>query len=74
MVYTENAVFCFYDYNALIISDINHSKNEDRLNIIGYSDRGLLFVVFVERHTNSIRIISARFANKKERLFYELKK
>ncbi len=40
--------------------------------IIGAVDpHGVLLVVYTERHENTIRIISARKANKKERHLYQ---
>jgi len=61
----------FYDPNALEAHDTEHSGDEDRFVIIGYSARRLLFVVFAQRLGNMIRIISARKPTPTERALYE---
>jgi uncharacterized DUF497 family protein len=61
----------FYDPNALEGSDPEHSEDEDRFVIIGYSTRRLLFVIFAQRHADVIRIISARPPTRTERELYE---
>lgn len=61
----------FYDPNALEGKDAEHSTNEVRFFIIGYSTSRLLFAVFAERHGNVIRIISARPPTPEERKLYE---
>jgi uncharacterized protein len=61
----------FYDPYALEGYDTRHSASESRFVIIGLSSRRLLYVVYVERTADIIRIISARKANKSEQRFYE---
>jgi uncharacterized DUF497 family protein len=61
----------FYDPNALEVHDTEHSGNEDRFVIIGYSVNRLLFVVFAQRLDDVIRIISARKPTPAERDLYE---
>lgn len=61
----------FYDPNALEAKDHEHSGDEDRFVIIGYSVKRLLFVVFAQRYGDVIRIISARPPTSKERKLYE---
>lgn len=61
----------FYDPNAVETEDTQHSVDEKRFSIIGYSTRRLLFVVFAERHGDVIRIISARRPTPSERKAYE---
>jgi len=61
----------FYDPNALEGSDQEHSGDEGRFVIIGYSVKRLLFVVFAQRHGDVIRIISARPPTPTERKLYE---
>lgn len=61
----------FYDPNALEGHDTEHSGDEDRFFIIGYSANRLLFVVFAQRLGNMIRIISARKPTPTERDLYE---
>jgi uncharacterized protein len=61
----------FYDPNALEGEDVEHSFDEARFFIIGYSTRRLLFVIFAERRGDLIRIISARPPTAAERRLYE---
>lgn len=61
----------FYDPNALEVYDAQHSSDEARFVIIGYSTSRLLFVVFAERRRDMIRIISARPPTPSERKLYE---
>ena len=61
----------FYDPNALETEDTEHSVDEPRFSIVGYSTRRILFVVFAERHRDIIRIISARPPIPSERKAYE---
>ncbi|HYW72065.1 MAG TPA: BrnT family toxin [Pyrinomonadaceae bacterium] len=58
----------FYDPNAVELEDTAHSVNEARFVIIGYSTNRMLYVVFAERVSNVIRIISrGRRRRQKER-------
>jgi len=67
----EDAVTAFSDPLSLTILDPLHSQGESRLVLIGKSQAGrLLVVVHVER-SDSIRLISARSATRKERKTYE---
>lgn len=67
----EEAETVFYDDNAYLADDINHSFSEDRFLIIGESYRERkLFVCYCYRQKDIIRLISARLANKKEREVY----
>ena len=61
----------FYDPNALEVEDAEHSNDESRFVIIGYSTTRMLYVVFAERHRDVIRIISARPPTASERRLYE---
>ncbi len=59
--------------NGLILElyDFEHSIEEDRIISIGPILRGTIVVVSVERDDgNTISIISARFATKKEQTLY----
>lgn len=58
----------FDDVNALVISDPEHSKDEERFIILGFSlQANLLVVCHCYRASESvIRIISARKATKNE--------
>ena len=66
------AATVFDDENALIAHDPDHSKEEDRFIIIGFSESvKLLIVCHCYRSDDSvIRIISARKASRKERKIY----
>ena len=67
----KEAVSVFLDPMALRIHDPDHSTSEDRWIMLGLSfSLNLLVVVFVEREEKTIRIISARKANRKERENY----
>jgi len=67
----EEAATVFADPLATIFSDPDHSEDETRELIVGYSDRGrLLIVSFTERPPN-LRIISARVATPNERRIHQ---
>lgn len=68
----EEAKTVFYDEQALLEYDENHSENEDRFRILGFSDEGnILIVVHCIREESIIRIISSRKATTKEKVGYE---
>ena len=68
----NKAVEVFFDPNAVEGFDAEHSDEEDRFYIIGFSSRRLLFVVYAERlQDDVIRIISARKAEGKKQKEYE---
>ena len=64
----EEARTVFYDENALLIDDPEHSQEEERFIILGLSKRAnLLVVCHCYRASDTvIRIISARKATKNE--------
>jgi hypothetical protein len=64
----EEAKTVFYDENALVIDDPDHSESEDRFIILGLSNRtNLLVVCHCYRASDTvIRIISARKATSTE--------
>ena len=67
----EEASTAFADALAAIFPDPEHSDDEDREILVGYSERErLLIVSFTERPPN-LRIISARIANPAERRNHE---
>ncbi|MCM1496313.1 MAG: BrnT family toxin [Bacteroides sp.] len=70
----QEAQTVFYDVDALVINDPEHSEEEDRFIILGLSRRANLLVVchcYRESDT-TIRIISARKATATEaRQYYE---
>ncbi len=72
----EEAKTVFYDEDALVIPDPEHSLDEERFIIMGRSSKPrTLVVVHCFRKTgSSIRIISARRAGTKEQQPYLKKK
>lgn len=69
----EEAKSVFFDEGALVAADPDHSAEEDRFLIIGFSIHlRVLLVCFCDRQDNHvIRIISARKASKKEQRQYK---
>ncbi len=69
----EEAQTVFYDEEALIIDDPEHSEEEERFIILGFSKKAKLLVVChcYRKDDSVIRIISARKATKTERNQYE---
>ena len=69
----EEAASVFFDEEALMIPDPDHSQQEERFLLLGYSEYAKLLVVcHCYRESNVIRIISARKANKREsNTYYE---
>ncbi len=61
-------LFASGDY--LEVFDTAHSELEERFIAIGPIDRGIVLVVWTERDEETIRIISARFATKREQRLY----
>jgi uncharacterized DUF497 family protein len=68
----EEASAVFFDEGARVAADPDHSDDEDRFLIVGFSIRArLLLVCFCERREGDrIRIISARKATRKETAAY----
>lgn len=62
----------FFDSDKKLLIDTQHSASEPRYILIGqtYISDKVLFVVFIIRH-DSVRVISARPLNKKERKLYD---
>lgn len=69
----DEAKAVFFDENAVVIHDPEHSDDEERFVILGLSMVArLLIVCHCFRHKDSvIRIISARKATKKESIQYQ---
>ncbi len=67
------AMTVFYDDNALLFDDPDHSTDEDRFLIIGISASMRLCIVShcYRGRDERIRIISARKATKNETDFYQ---
>ena len=67
----EEAKTVFVDDYSRIFDDIEHSDEEFREIIFGYSNKNRLLVVSFTERNDKIRIISARKVNKNERKLYE---
>ena len=63
-IYFEDAARIFLDENRIEDYDELHSDYEERIKVIGKVDE-ILFVIYTERG-EKYRLISARYANKKE--------
>ena len=73
----EEARTAFYDENAMQFHDPDHSDDEDRFILLGLSIRLRAVVVChcFRRTETSIRIISARVANRaEERAYWEMRR
>jgi len=71
----EEATTCFADPNGFEVEDVKHSRQEKRFKRLGLSVLGrVLHVVYTVRRDQNgketIRIISARQASRKERQAY----
>lgn len=68
----QEAKTVFYDEEALVIDDPEHSEQEDRFIILGLSNQANLLVVChcCRASDTVIRIISARKATKTESKYY----
>jgi len=69
----DEAKSVFYDDNARLIHDPDHSEEEERFLILGLSEKlNMLVVCHCYRENDEIiRIISARKATKNEKMQYE---
>lgn len=67
----EEAVSVFADPHELMISDPDHSIDEDRFVSVGQSELDRLLVVGYTERGSKIRIIFARRATWLERIDYE---
>ena len=67
----EEAATVFYDPLVLVMPDIEHSQEEERWIALGKSIRQILLVVVHTEDERTIRIVSARRAEPKERRQYE---
>jgi len=68
----QDAISAFFDEHSISRVDTRKDYGEERIQILGMSDIGVLIVAFTERYENTIRIISARTPSKRERRCYEL--
>lgn len=72
----EEAKTVFFDDNARLIPDPEHSISEERFIILGLTNKLILLVVVhtYKENNDIIRIISARKATKSEsKYYYEVK-
>jgi len=67
----EEASTAFQDTLSLTIDDPLHSIDEERVVLIGMSNKNRSLVVVHTERGDNIRIISAKKATKKERKNYE---
>jgi hypothetical protein len=67
----EEAVTIFADPHLLLTEDFGHSQGEEREWAIGETDEGAVIVVVFTMRGESIRVISAREATKRECQRYE---
>lgn len=67
----EEAATVFRDTLSLTGSDPDHSVDEERFVIFGLSANARLLVVSHAERDDTIRIISARTADSRERTIYE---
>ena len=68
----EEAVTVFADLLSLTVPDEGHSRiGDDRFATIGISNRGRLLVVIHSDTGDTVRIVSARRATRRERRDYE---
>jgi len=63
----EEAATAFADSRSITITDPDHSDEEERYVLLGLSYRGNMLVVVHTERGDSVRIISARKATKRER-------
>ncbi len=67
----EEAATAFGDALSVTIFDPDHSEDEDRFILLGQTYAGRLVVVVHTDRRQTVRIISARLATKRERRDYE---
>jgi uncharacterized protein len=65
------AMTVFDDLLSITVPDRDHSIEEQRFLLLGLSGRGRLLVVAHTERGDTIRLISARRANRRERRKYE---
>lgn len=67
----EEAATIFSDESSITIADPLHSAMEERFVTIGASESGKILVVVATERGDSLRLISARPASRRERKQYE---
>ncbi len=67
-----DAIHVFIDKDRIEKLDARRHYNEDRWETLGITEFGVLVIIYTERNEgNTVRIISARKANKRERKYYK---
>lgn len=66
-----DAIHVFLDEERVERKDTRKSYGEDRYQTLGKTEFGVLFVIYTVREVDTIRVISARKANSRERKAYE---
>ena len=71
----EEAQTVFFDEQALLVADPDHSEHEERFILLGLSSalRTLVVCHCYRREGGVIRLISARRADRQERELYEVR-
>ena len=67
----QEAATAFGDPFSATIADPDHSEDEDRYVLLGETYQGRLVVVVHTDREETVRIISARLASRRERKSYE---
>ncbi len=67
----EEAMTVLGDPLSITLPDPDHSREEDRLLLLGRSAAGRLLIVAITEREESVRIISARPMTPRERRTYE---
>ena len=65
-----DAILIFLDTDRIEREGTRQNYGESRFQTIGTTEQGIMFVIYTERAGNTIRIISARKANSRERKHY----
>ena len=65
------AATAFADPLSITVPDPEHSEGEERFLLLGLSHRGRLLVISHTERDDTIRLISARRANRREQTAYE---
>lgn len=61
----------FFNRPLIVSGDPKHSTSERRFAAFGSTDAGRLLAIIFAKRKKSLRVISARDMNRKERKFYE---
>jgi len=67
----DEAETVFDDPFAITFPDEEHSQNEVRFIILGFSNKARILIVVFTKRDETIRLISSRKATKNERKSYE---